>query len=89
MKVNQLTVNVVLSILLVLAVCYIGYIKVNQFASNYAVAAYNQGKVDTLVQLYTNTADCKIATVSLGNVTRQVADVECIQKVLSEQNRTR
>ena len=56
---------------------------------NNAVAAYNQGKVDTLVQLYTNTADCKIATVSLGNVTRQVADVECIQKVLSEQNRTR
>ncbi|MBR9690388.1 hypothetical protein GOV08_01760 [Candidatus Woesearchaeota archaeon] len=45
------------------------------------VAGYNQGVSDAIVKLYQDTEDCNVASVFIGNLTRRVADVECIEKI--------
>ncbi|MBR9675549.1 hypothetical protein GOV05_00915 [Candidatus Woesearchaeota archaeon] len=55
--------------------------KINEYLN----AGYNQGITDSLVQIYQGTNECQITTINLGNTTRRVADVACLEQVLTQQ----
>jgi len=49
---------------------------------------YNTALVDTVSQLYTRTEGCQVTTINLGNLTRAIADVECLSKAMNEAQRS-
>ncbi len=75
---------VILVVLLLIAVGYIIYDKVQQKRQaqlyNALQQGYNQGLYNAVVSLYQQTEECKVTAITLGNLTRQVVDVACIQQ---------
>ncbi len=79
-------------LMVVLLIGAIGYIAVDKYndtmlraQQQYALAGYNQGITGAITSLYQNTENCQVATLNLGNVTRQVADVECFRRAMQSQ----
>ncbi len=77
-------VVIVLVVLLLIAVGYIIYDKVQQRRQTQLLTAlqqgYNQGIYGAVLSLYQQTEKCQVTTITLGNLTRQVVDVACIQQ---------
>ena len=73
----------ILVVLLVAALGYIGWGMYQQQRYNDAVSAYKegytQGVADATSSLYQYTENCGAAKLFLGNVTRQVVDVDCVK----------
>ena len=74
----------VLIVLLVAALSYIGVDKYNQSQTEKMVKianeAYTSGITGAVVSVYQQTENCQIATLKLGNVTRDIVDVACLKK---------
>ena len=41
---------------------------------------YDKGLKDTVTALYQETKDCKTTTILLGNLSKQITDVACMEK---------
>lgn len=50
--------------------------------------AYTTGIITTLIQVLNTTNDCQITSIKYGNQSRELVDVECVRKLLREQNIT-
>lgn len=82
--------TIILSIVLLLVIGYVSYDKYSNYQQTklqqvYNIG-YNDGIADSVVQLYQNTNNCAVATINLQNITRSVADVDCINQVLQNNN---
>ncbi|PLW80737.1 hypothetical protein C0585_01165 [Candidatus Woesearchaeota archaeon] len=79
--------TITLGIILLLTLGYVGITKYNniqfQKYQDIYVQGYNKGVEDSVVKLFSETDDCKVTSIFIGNTTRQIADLECINKVLS------
>ena len=42
---------------------------------------YDQGLKDTVTTLYQETKDCKTTTIWLGNLSKQITDITCLEKL--------
>lgn len=81
-------------ILAFLFIVLLGFILSEKYAESQAgklqntyVAGYNKGVEDSVVSIYQQTNNCQVVPVNIGNVTRGLADVDCIKKVLEEQSK--
>ena len=45
-----------------------------------AEQGYDKGVIDALAAAYQQTANCQVTTITLGNVTRRIIDVDCVQE---------
>jgi len=43
---------------------------------------YNQGLTDAVSALFFQTDDCKATTITLGNLTRTIFDLDCVEQFL-------
>lgn len=81
--------TIVLSVILLLVIGYLGIDKYNERQAinyqQYYGDGYKQAVNDMAVKLYQETEECKITSVQIGEETRQLADVVCIQQVIEEQ----
>jgi hypothetical protein len=73
-------------LLLVLFILLLSYVVYNEYnwyqyqnMIGAAQAGYGQGVVDTVAKLYTETETCQPVPVILGNYTKYVIDVSCLQ----------
>ena len=41
--------------------------------------SYNLGVIDTMSSIYQQTEDCSIATIILGNFTKDIIDLKCLE----------
>ena len=80
-------VVVALAVLLLASVAYIVADKVNglqmqqlQDVKQAAEQGYDKGVIDALAAAYQQTANCQVTTITLGNVTRSIIDVDCVQE---------
>lgn len=81
--------NKVLSAILLILIVYValegygvGSEKKLQLAAN---EGYKEGRSDAIKDLYQGTHDCQVFTFSFDNVTRTVADVNCVEVAIKEQ----
>tara|TARA_Y100000310_G_C19974611_1_gene487017 strand:+ start:167 stop:451 length:285 start_codon:yes stop_codon:yes gene_type:complete len=78
----RLTITI-LAILLVLSVGYIAIDKYTTSREQQLMATYqggyNKGVQDAVVSLYQQTNNCQPATINIGNLTKQIFDVACLQ----------
>jgi flagellar basal body-associated protein FliL len=73
----------ILAIALVVALVYIGLIfwqsrQIQQMQQTLQTG-YKQGITDTVGALYQQTENCQVTTINLGNLTKKVVDVACLQ----------
>jgi len=73
----------ILLILFIILVSYVAYNEYNWYTYQNmlgaAQAGYDQGVLDTVSKLYTETETCQPVPVILGNYTKYVIDVSCLQ----------
>ncbi len=84
MEKKQAIILIVLALLLVAAITYIIVDKLqtrqmNQLQNAFA-SGYQLGLTDVITTMYNQTANCQIATMTVGNETRQVVDISCLQQ---------
>jgi hypothetical protein len=72
--------------LLILFILLLSYVAYNEYSwQQYqgligaAQVGYSQGVVDTVAKLYEETEACQPVPVALGNLTKYVIDVSCLQ----------
>jgi len=77
------TIILALALLLIVSVGYIIFERFQeaqqQLYLQAAQSGYNKGIQDTVVSLYQQTNNCQLTTINIGNVTRQIVDVECVK----------
>jgi archaellum component FlaF (FlaF/FlaG flagellin family) len=88
MKTKKQTVIIIaLAVLLVASIIYIGADKWQDKRQQELTAVYQQGYsqgiTDAVTALYQQTQECKITTINLGNITRQVVDVDCVRQAVT------
>lgn len=80
---KERTIIIVLVILLGISVFYIVFDAVQRQRTQELVAiyqqGYDQGLTDAVLTLYQQTEGCNAAVINIGNVTRQVLDVDCLK----------
>jgi hypothetical protein len=76
--------TIVLTIILILVIGFIAYDKINTWKNNRYAQIYNQGRADIITQVYQATADCAILPITVANLTRNIADVSCIQQAIQQ-----
>ena len=73
---------------IVVLIGYIAYDKVilayNQKVNTALNQGYQAGAADAIRAMFQQTNECRIATLNLGNETRNLADVECMQQALQQ-----
>ncbi|MBL7051276.1 hypothetical protein ISS04_03915 [Candidatus Woesearchaeota archaeon] len=78
------TTILILAIFLVLSIGYIAIDKYQSSREQQLMATYqggyNKGVQDAVVSLYQQTDNCQPATINIGNLTKQVFDVACLQQ---------
>ena len=42
---------------------------------------YQQGLIDAVSEIFTQTEDCIVSTITIGNFTKDVVDYSCFEKV--------
>lgn len=47
--------------------------------TNVYQGGYNQGIMDAIDTMFEKTKNCQVSTISIGNVTRSVLDVTCLE----------
>jgi len=76
-------VIIILTVLLIISLSYIGYTEYIKFIQENLRKAtaegYRQGVFDTIVKLYKETDTCRPTRIMLGNKTKYVIDIECLQ----------
>ncbi len=75
---------IILCIMLIASLSYIGVIKYEQnqqvrFQQAY-LQGYNQGISDVVSGLYQQTNTCQAVNIFMGNLSKQVIDIGCLQK---------
>jgi len=89
MNKNKITI-IVLSVALFALVQYVIYEKIiesrQQELSNAYKNGYDKGLTDAAVTIYKQTENCQTTTIAIGNLTKNVFDLSCIQK---QQNTTK
>ena len=70
----------IIVIALIATLVYIGVEKIQERELSKLQGVYLQGITDTVTTLYAQTNNCQITTITLGNETRQVIDVSCLQQ---------
>ncbi|MBI2133749.1 hypothetical protein HYU11_03650 [Candidatus Woesearchaeota archaeon] len=71
-----------LSVLLMLALGYIANGKLEAIRTDAGKEGYGQGITAAVVAAYQQTENCQVATITMGNLTKQVVDVECVRMLL-------
>lgn len=75
---------IILCMMLIASLSYIGvaeYKQTQQVKSRQAyVQGYEQGLADVVSGLYQQTSNCQPVSVFMGNSSKQVIDVACLQK---------
>ncbi len=74
----------ILALLLIAATVYITYDKLQDIKQRDVLVGYQQGYnrafIDTLSSIWQQTENCSIATVNIGNLSKRVFDVSCLQQ---------
>ena len=88
MKTKKQTIAViVLAVLLVASIVYIGINKWQDTRQKELTTVYQQGYsrgvTEAVTALYQQTEECKITTINLGNMTRQVVNVGCVRQAIT------
>jgi uncharacterized membrane protein YukC len=80
----QKTISIALAVLLIAAIGYIAFDKWQNARQKEIVSTYQQGYgqglTDAVTALFQQTENCKATTLTLGNLTRQIFDVACLQQ---------
>ena len=73
-------------ILVLLLVISMGYIVVDKYMDsqekklfNVYQEGYTKGVQEAVIGLYQQTSNCQPATINVGNVSRQIFDIACLQ----------
>jgi len=76
-------VIIILTVLLIISLSHICYTEYRKFIQENVRKAkaegYRQGVFDTIVKLYKETDTCRPTRIILGNKTKYVIDIECLQ----------
>ena len=82
---KQKIVIISLTVLLFLSVQYIIYVNLIQQMEaefvNVFQDGYQQGLVDAVGEIFTQTEDCVVSTITIGNFTKDVVDYSCFENV--------
>ena len=81
--------TVILSIVLIIILGYAAVGQYKEFQNTKVLQAhnegYNEGVSESLVQIFQSTENCGIATISMQNSSRGLADVNCINQAIQQQ----
>lgn len=76
---------IILIVLLTISIGYIGVDKYKDLQEKKVYNAYQNGYTkgiqEAVISLYQQTNNCKSAMINIGNISRQVFDVACLQNV--------
>ena len=79
---RQKVVIIILAIGLFSVVQYVVFDKLNESKEQDMIRifqqGYDQGVVDSVNLLYEQTQNCKVAEISIGNLTRNILDLSCL-----------
>jgi regulatory protein YycI of two-component signal transduction system YycFG len=70
----------VLVILLGISFGYIIFEKLQMMQQQAFQTGYSQGFQDAVISLYQQTNNCRVTTIRIGNVTREIIDANCLTK---------
>ncbi|GEM_PF-996567 len=83
-KDKQKALIAVLALLLILVLGYVAVDKAKTAYNSAILKAQQQGYIagvtDSVASAYIQTDNCQVATLYLGNATRQIADYECLKR---------
>ena len=86
---KQKIMLIALAALLIGALAYIAVEKARAYYQTGIEKAQQQGYIagvtDALATAYTQTSNCQVTTIYLGNATREIADYECLKKAAEAQ----
>jgi len=80
--------TIIFGAILVLLILYLAFDKYSNYEANKLntvyVQGYNKAINDSVTQIYQRTDNCGTVSVFMGNTTRNLADVECLNKALQQ-----
>lgn len=76
--------TIILAVILIIVLGFVAFDKYNIFQNTKIQGAYNQGAADVIAQVFQRTDSCGVVPLTLGNATRSVADVSCIQQAIQQ-----
>lgn len=81
-------ISIIFGVILLVLVIYLAYDKYSSYEANKLNAVYLQGYNkainESITQIYQRTDNCGAVSIFMGNVSRNLADVDCLNKALEQ-----